>query len=165
MSHYNCTSHSERGFKDTTGEQMRVTPWCLLPLHHSKDLTVSTVVRARDRRKCAMAVAYRSSFVVGYGNVQLQLQGVRGGGRRSLIATTLSHTDFTKRLVWIACRNTFCVLTDHAWSYTNHVCILCLYMRTSQFLQAEYQLGIVCMVAQSFRLFLCFWPTTYISNS
>ena len=95
---------------------MRMTPWCLLPLHHSKDLAISTIVRARDRRKCAVAVAYRPAFVVGYGKVQLQLQGVRGEGRSSLIATTLPHTDLTKRLVWSACRNTF---VPFGWSCKN----------------------------------------------
>ena len=42
---------------------MRVSPWCLLPLHHSKDLPVSAIVRARHRRKYTEVVPYRKSEV------------------------------------------------------------------------------------------------------
>ena len=97
VSLYNYSSHSGRGFKDSTGEQMRVTPWRLSPLHHNKDLTVSTIVRARHRKQCAMAVAYRPALVGGYGKLQVQLKGTRG--IEGVQLQQPCHTLFTKWLV------------------------------------------------------------------
>ena len=70
---------------------MRVSPWCLLPLHHIKDLPVRAVVRARHRRKYIEVVAYSEPGIgTGIGGEQLQLQGGNGGGM-SLVGAILLH--------------------------------------------------------------------------
>ena len=63
---------------------MRVSRWCLLPLHHSKDLPVSAIVRARDRRKDTEVAPYRKSEVGTRIGEHPQLQGGSGEGRSSL---------------------------------------------------------------------------------